>query len=112
MMLMMVRFQVVAATLKRAYTLESMQDFCTWLTSEMPTARGRTLHVECVEGTHNFVHWMAELDISGIAAMHAQPNAAHVFRLVSRNTVGALGFSKEAIVVPTQWGRVGRGAPS
>ena len=62
--------------------------------------RGRELHVECLAGTWDFRQWLLpiELHIKGLVATQKEPEANHVWRIVARSDLDALGLTEASVV--------------
>ena len=94
------RFSVVAGKISRAPVLEEPEDFQKWMLAEIQPARGRRLHVEILHGTWNFQKWFLEslnINVSGLASTHAEPEANHVWRYVSRSLLKESGLTNESV---------------
>ena len=94
------RFSSVALRIHLAPSLETPGEFRDWILKEVTPARGRELHVEVLEGTWDVRTWLhdADVQIKGLAATHKEPDACHVWRMVSRSHLTSLGLTDASVV--------------
>ena len=94
------RFSTVAGVISMAPVLEDMEEFAEWIRKEVAPVRGRELHVECLAGTWDFRKWLLpiELHIKGLVATQKEPEANHVWRIVARSDLDALGLTEASVV--------------
>ena len=97
------RFSTVAGVMSMAPVLEDMEEFAEWIRKEVAPVRGRELHVECLAGTWDFRQWLLpiELHIKGLVATQKEPEANHVWRIVARSDLDALGPHRGISCLPS-----------
>lgn len=85
------RFSSVTTLLSRAPVLEDATDFADWIRNIAPP-RNRSLHVEVLDTTYDFSAWFSALQIqlSGLAATHAEPDTNHSWRFVRHSMLPQL----------------------
>lgn len=85
------RFSSVATLLSRAPVLEDPTDFADWIRNIAPP-RNRSLHVEVLDTTHDFIGWFSGLQIqlSGLAATQTEPDTNHSWRFVRHSLLPQL----------------------
>jgi hypothetical protein len=78
------RFSSVGAYLSRSPVLEDPHEFAASIRASVTPPRGRALHVEVLESTHDFQTWFFPLDskTAGLVATHAEPDTNHVWRFL------------------------------
>ena len=88
------RFSSVASLLCRAPVLEDPEDFAEWIRSTLKPMGNRQLHVEVLKSTGDFQKWFVplELQLSGLAATHDEPDTCHVWRFVRRSVLTQAGI--------------------
>ena len=99
------RFSSVASLLSRAPVLEDPEDFAGWIRKHLVPARGRALHVEVVDSTWDFQLWYHKLNVqmSGLAATHLEPDTNHVWRFIRREMMPKLMPGTEVEVTHDAW---------
>ena len=99
------RFSSVASLLSRAPVLEDPEDFAEWIRKHLLPARGRALHVEVVDSTWDFQLWYHKLNVqmSGLAATHLEPDTNHVWRFIRREMMPKLMPGTEVVVTHDAW---------
>lgn len=87
------RFSTVATSLSRAPVLEDPEEFAAWIRNNVKPARGRTLHVEVLDSTYDFQSWLQNcgVQVSGLAATHAEPRTTHCWRICRRSLLPEVG---------------------
>jgi hypothetical protein len=92
-------FSSVAFHIARAPVLEDPEEFADWIRKTVVPQGGRSLHVEVLKGTYDFVTWMTPLNlqITGIASTHWEPDANHVWRIISRSSLANLGYQDSSV---------------
>ena len=91
------RFSTVATSLSRAPVLEDPEEFAAWIRNNVKPARGRTLHVEVLDSTYDFQSWLQNcgVQVSGLAATHAEPRTTHCWRICRRSLLPEVGTVME-----------------
>ena len=81
------RFSSMASVVKRAESLQSLEDLKSHLEQHMVPSAGRRMHVEIVHNTWNFKQWLAlgtESEISGLVSTKKE-GANHLWRFCRRD---------------------------
>ena len=95
------RFSVVAGVVSSAPVLENKEEFRDYMQAHIPPVKGREVIVEILPVVWDFEQWLDEplnVHIKGLGATHLEPEATHVWRIISRSLLPSAGFTDESIV--------------
>jgi len=103
----------VGSILKKSPVLENLHDFTEAVRDGVKPSGGRDLHVEVLQGVHDWHTFFAPLglNISGIVTTKWEPDACHSWRLVRRSEINMYTNSQTwSIEVPKEGPAHGRRA--
>eukprot|EP00438_Fugacium_kawagutii_P022434 Skav232861 [mRNA] locus=scaffold2451:157983:160619:+ [translate_table: standard] len=83
------RFSTMASVVKRAESLQSLEDLKNHLSQRMTPSAGRAMHIEIVSNTCNFKDWLkasVECEIKGLTSTKHQ-GANHLWRFCRRELI-------------------------
>ena len=93
------RFSTAGSRLSAAPTLEDPSEFVNYIAKNVPSVGGRAVVAQTLEGARDFTDLLKPLglQIKGLAATHAEPDAVHLWRILPRWMLQSAGFQNDSV---------------